>query len=58
MGHADVHESYLSLQLKSHNLKREGNISLENANAMHSLCINSARDYDTYFSLGKIKMEP
>lgn len=57
MGHTHAHESYLSLPLKPHDLKREGNVSLENANVVHLVHINSVHESDTYFTSGKIKME-
>lgn len=57
MGHTHAHESYLSLPLKPHDLKREGNVSQENANVVHLVHINSVHEYDTYFIAGKIKME-
>lgn len=44
MGHTHAHESYLSLQLKPHDLKSEGNISLENANVLLLLHINSMHE--------------
>lgn len=56
MGHTQAHESYLSLPLKPHDLKKEGNVSLENANVVHLVNINSVHEYDTYFTAGK--MEP
>lgn len=57
MGHTHAHESYLSLPLKPHDLKKEGNISLENANVVHLVHINSVHEYDTYFTAGKIRVE-
>lgn len=55
MGHTHAHESYLSLPLKLHDLKREGNISLENVNVVHLVHINSVHEFCIYFSLGKNK---
>ena len=57
MGHTHAHDSYLSLPLKPHDLKREGNVSQGNANVVHLVHINSVHEYDTYFTAGKIKME-
>ena len=56
MGHTHAHESYLSLPLKPHDLKREGNVSLENANVVHLVHINSVHEYDTYFTAGKMEL--
>lgn len=44
MGHTCAHESYLSLQLKPHDLKSEENVSLENANVVHLVHINSVHE--------------
>lgn len=55
MGHTHAHESYLRLPLKPHDLKREENVSLENANVMHLVHINSEHEYDTYFTSEKNK---
>lgn len=55
MGHTHSHDSSLSLPLKPHDLKREGNISLQNANVVHLVHINSVHEYDTYFTSGEIK---
>lgn len=57
MGHTHAHESYLSLPLKPHDLKKQGNISLGNANVVHLVHINSVHEYDTYFIAEKIKEE-
>lgn len=44
MGHTHAHESYLSLPLKPHDLKKEGNVSQENANVVHLVHINSVHE--------------
>lgn len=44
MGHRQEHDSYLSLPLKPHDLKREENISLKNANVVHLVRINSEHE--------------
>lgn len=45
MGHMHEHDSCLSPPLKPHDLKKEENISLKNANVVHLVHINSAHEH-------------
>lgn len=57
MGHMHEHDSCLSPPLKPHDLKKEENISLKNANVVHLVHINSVHEHRIFHFKKKKKME-